>query len=1008
MQTEQDQREESGLINESLAFMANFGCRHPWIVLIGTFLTCAASLITSFCLLKFHTQRNDLISPTKDYYQRWQQYVAEFGDDDDMVVVVEGKDRQRMELALEDLAEQVTKQPEHFDRLFYKLDLRSLGNRQMLCLPSEPGSPHANELGSIRQVQDYVGELVPLLALGGVDYRYWKLLSMQHYMDEAKKRVSKIKMIGGDAADNRFLVQWAAICQGAGKYLDDPSSYRNPWISPLPRHKNEEMFEKPSYFFSGDGTLATLMVRPMKELDGFTFAQKSIDNLRAILAETQSRYPDLKLGLTGLPVLENDEMIASQNDSNLASWLALIGVAVLYLVVYRGFRYPLMTVVTLLVGTAWAMGWMTLTVGHLNILSSAFAVMLIGMGDYGVLWVTRFGQERQHGATLPEAIARTAVSVGPGILTAALTTALAFFATMLADLKAVAELGWIAGCGVLFCALSCFIVMPALLTLFDGRFKRKPAGGDDPTILSLSEAKQANRQWLPGITHRPRLIIPICLGLTLVLAYYVKDLTYDHNLLHMQARNLDSVKWEEKLIAKNTGTSWHALSYTTTPEEALAMKEHFEDLPEVSQVRCVAELVPLDQERKLKQFAEIQKTLAVLPERGKFIPRDLVDVRSLVSNARLLHATLANLDRPGETATREGVAQAQEGLEFLIAKIEMAVAEAKLAEASSSTAKAGPTAEGITPAEDTFNEASSEFNEGEARAATLEEAGQAKNSDGPTDAHAKGSDWPVRNSLREFEELLTGSLISDLHRLRDVSHAVPITVADLPQSLRERFIGKNGKWLLRVFAKEDLWEFENLEKFVAAVKKLDSDATGKPFSTLEGLRAMKNGFFWAGIYAFIAMVIVLLLDFGNVKHTVIALAPLLLGLVATLGLMVLCGIALNPANMIAFPLVLGVGADNGVHVLHDYRTRPRGKRYSLSFATGWGIMVAALTTILGFCTLMISQHRGLYSLGLVLTLGVTCCMLTALVFLPALLRLVSQRGKKGHVETAPLAERRTA
>ena len=57
--------------------------------------------------------------------------------------------------------------------------------------------------------------------------------------------------------------------------------------------------------------------------------------------------------------------------------------------VYRGFRYPLMTVATLLVGTAWALGWMTLTVGHLNILSSAFAVMLIGMGDYGVLWVTR-------------------------------------------------------------------------------------------------------------------------------------------------------------------------------------------------------------------------------------------------------------------------------------------------------------------------------------------------------------------------------------------------------------------------------------------------------------------------------------------------------------------------------------------------------------------------------------------------------------------------------------------
>ena len=90
MHTEQDHRDETGLINDSLAFLANFGCRHPWMVLAGTILTCAASLITSFCLLTFHTQRNDLISPSKDYYQRWQQYIAEFGDDDDMVVVVKG------------------------------------------------------------------------------------------------------------------------------------------------------------------------------------------------------------------------------------------------------------------------------------------------------------------------------------------------------------------------------------------------------------------------------------------------------------------------------------------------------------------------------------------------------------------------------------------------------------------------------------------------------------------------------------------------------------------------------------------------------------------------------------------------------------------------------------------------------------------------------------------------------------------------------------------------------
>ena len=117
----------------------------------------------------------------------------------------------------------------------------------------------------------------------------------------------------------------------------------------------------------------------------------------------KERHPDIEIGLTGLPVLENDEMVASQNDSSFASWLALVGVAVLYLVVYRGFRFPVTTVASLLVGTVWALGWLTLTVGHLNILSSAFAVMLIGIGDYGVLWVTRFGQERQAGRDIAKA-----------------------------------------------------------------------------------------------------------------------------------------------------------------------------------------------------------------------------------------------------------------------------------------------------------------------------------------------------------------------------------------------------------------------------------------------------------------------------------------------------------------------------------------------------------------------------------------------------------------------------
>jgi uncharacterized protein len=96
-------------------------------------------------------------------------------------------------------------------------------------------------------------------------------------------------------------------------------------------------------------------------------------------------------------------------------------------------------------------------------------------------------------------------------------------------------------------------------------------------------------------------------------------------------------------------------------------------------------------------------------------------------------------------------------------------------------------------------------------------------------------------------------------------------------------------------------------------------------------------------------------------------------------------------------------------VLHDFRGRDRKERYRLNHTTGFGIMVAALTTILGFGTLMIAEHRGMASLGLILTVGVTCCMGTALVFLPALLSVMGKRKKDAQEPmTLPMREREAA
>ncbi len=897
--SEQAEGREASFAHRFLVRLVAGACRRPRTILGSALILCALSVYLSSTRLEYRTERSDLISSHKECQQRWQQFVAEFGDDNDIVVVVKGAKPQRMKAALDALAAGVAAQPENFDRLFYKVDLRHIRSRALMFLPTE----------QIRQILDNLQSMRLLLDFGPLAWRSLTLVQLLHEANERVRHLPADQPLR--AADDQFLTQLLSISRTAAAVLDNPAAYHNPWNSLMAKPpEHNDLLAEPQYFFSGDRTLAFLLARPIKEKGSFTAAQHSVAAIRGIVAAARADFPELEFGLTGLPVLETDEMVAANRDTHRASWLAIAGVTLLFFAVYRSIYYPLLTVATLLIGTSWALGWMTVTVGHLNILSATFAVMLIGMGDYGVLWVMRYERERSLGADVETALRHTATCVGAGTVTAALTTALAFYAAMLADFQAVAELGWIAGSGVLLCALSCFTVLPALLKVFDRRGIMRPGqrGAEESPILSF----RAPEVWLPGLAGRSRWVLGVSLALGVLLAVYASRITYDHNLLHLQANDLESVKWEMTLIDHTAGASWHALSYRRTPEEALALKARYEQLPEVSRVVEVASLVPGEQDIKIGLLRDIQHRLQRLPERGAVIPHDLPKVDLLKREVQTLTTALDPFVRAGRWPLLRNLHQALHGL----------------------AARLG--------------------------------GGKAER-------------------LQDFEQRMAGDLAADLYRLREVSTPAAITLADLPPALRERYIGKSGQWLLQVFGKESLWDYAPLVHFVDRIRTVDPEATGKPFSTVEGLRAMKNGFEWAGGYAFLAIVLVLLSDFRNLKSALIALSPLALGLTLALGIMGLLGVPLNPANMIALPLVLGVGVDNGVHVLHDFlATKVEGRR-RLSRAIGRGVLVKALTTMIGFGTLMISNQPGLRGLGFCLALGVACCMVAALVFLPAVL-----------------------
>jgi hypothetical protein len=182
---------------------------------------------------------------------------------------------------------------------------------------------------------------------------------------------------------------------------------------------------------------------------------------------------------------------------------------------------------------------------------------------------------------------------------------------------------------------------------------------------------------------------------------------------------------------------------------------------------------------------------------------------------------------------------------------------------------------------------------------------------------------------------------------------------------------------------------DTLERFVADVKSVDPRATGQPLQTYYASWQMQQSYIHAACYALVAILIAVLLDFGNVRDTLLAVLPMVVGMVQMFGLMGLFEIPLNAANMIVLPLLLGIGLDTGVHMVHDFRCQTG--RYRVSPSTAVSVLITALTTVVGFGSLMIADHRGLQSLGRVMTIGAACCLFTSLVMLPALLTWITAR-----------------
>jgi hypothetical protein len=217
-----------------------------------------------------------------------------------------------------------------------------------------------------------------------------------------------------------------------------------------------------------------------------------------------------------------------------------------------------------------------------------------------------------------------------------------------------------------------------------------------------------------------------------------------------------------------------------------------------------------------------------------------------------------------------------------------------------------------------------------------------------------------------------------------------VTIQDVPEELRRKFVGSNGEFLLQIQPKVDIWEREGARQFVTELRSVDPAVTGSPVITYEATRLMERGYLQGTVYAFILVGGLTLLMIRRLKESALALLPLVLGLLWTIGLMHLFRLQFNLANVWGLPLMIGISAEFGLNIVLRYLEGRAHGGPLVARSTVMGVVLNGITTMVGFGSLMIAAHRGIFGLGLLLTIGAACGLVASLVVLPVILRLVTR------------------
>ena len=693
-----------------------------------------------------------------------------------------------------------------------------------------------------------------------------------------------------------------------------------------------------SYFLSYDKSALIMNAVPTFTIMDRELIMQSTRAVQAILNEQLPIFPEVEAGLSGSIAKEHDEQVYSTQSLGYTTLIAFVAIFILLILSFRMWIAPLFAILNLLVGLIWAMGAASILVGQLNLFTQTMSVLILGLGiDFSIHLFSGFTERRAAGESIVEAMENTFLKSGKGILTGGITTAFAFFALIVSRARGMKEMGIVMGVGLIAIMLATMLFLP-LMFVWRERFREKRLAKrkkSNPVVHRDISFQFLGRtgKWL---SRKYAFTIVMSILLSGFLIWSALHIRWDNDYTNMEPRGLTSMHLMDVIMDKFELSMDYALVLADSVEESNDLAKRCRDLGSVARTDDISLFIPSpeQQQERVLHIAEVRDLMNTAEVKQGFSTSDLATLQSEIERLEMNIIEMQDMAFIG-------------GKDKVDSKCMQIVG-------------------------DPDNPGSINI---------IREFLQILETDNPG----------ATDGLTAFQQYFSPYFKESVERM---SSTDPLQMDDLPLSILDQYSNKTrDKFLITVYPAGSIYDGEFLNRFADDVERISDKATGSGPLFKALLRVFGQDGRNAVILTMFVVFLLLWIDFQNPKHALMAIIPLVLGVFWMVGMMHLGGMKLSMMSVMGLPLIIGIGIDDGVHIMHRWRHEGPGNIRVVFSSTGKAIFLTSLTTMFAFGSLMFSAFPAFGQFGGALFIGVAACFLTSVIILPGIIGLIERNSK---------------